>query len=105
VLVGRCESFLVDQADLPATIARLQAYSAAGADCLYAPGIKDLRSIAQLVRSVDKPVNALLSGTGLSVAELANAGVRRISVGGALARTSWAAFDSQASKLRTEGRL
>jgi 2-methylisocitrate lyase-like PEP mutase family enzyme len=105
VLVGRCEAFLIDQPDLLATITRLQAYSAAGADCLYAPGIKDLGSIAQLVRSVDKPVNVLLSGTGPSVAELANVGVRRVSVGGALARASWAAFDSQASTLRTEGRL
>jgi AhpD family alkylhydroperoxidase len=105
VLVGRCESFLIGQPDLPATIARLQAYGAAGADCLYAPGIKDLGSIAQLVRSVDKPVNALLAGTGLSVAELANVGVRRVSVGGALARASWTAFDNQAGKLRTEGRL
>jgi 2-methylisocitrate lyase-like PEP mutase family enzyme len=105
VLVGRCESFLINQPDLPATIARLQAYSAAGADCLYAPGIKSLDSIARLVRSVDKPVNALLSGTELSVAELANVGVRRVSVGGALARASWTAFDTQAGKLRAEGRL
>lgn len=105
VLVGRCESFLVEQPDLPSTIARLQAYGAAGADCLYAPGIRDLPAIAQLVRAVDKPVNANLSGTGLSVADLAGVGVRRVSVGGALARATWSAFDGYAAKLLRQGRL
>jgi 2-methylisocitrate lyase-like PEP mutase family enzyme len=105
MLVGRCESFLINGPDLPSTIERLQAYGAAGADCLYAPGIRDLVAIAQLVRVLNKPVNANLSGTGLSVADFAGVGVRRVSVGGALARATWAAFDSHASKLQTEGRL
>ncbi len=105
VLVGRCESFLINQPDLPSTIERLRAYSAAGADCLYAPGIKDLSSISRLVRAVDKPINVLLAGTELSVVDLAEVGVRRISVGGALARTAWTAFEAQASRLYAEGRL
>lgn len=105
VLVGRCESFLVDQPDLPATIARLRAYGEAGADCLYAPGIKDLASIAELVRRLDKPVNANLTGTGLSVKDFAGVGVRRVSVGAALARATWTAFEAQAGKLLAEGRL
>jgi 2-methylisocitrate lyase-like PEP mutase family enzyme len=74
---GRCESFLTDQPDLPSTITRLQAYGAAGAGCLYAPGMKDLGAIAQLVQVLDKPVNANLSGTGLSLADFAGVGVRR----------------------------
>jgi 2-methylisocitrate lyase-like PEP mutase family enzyme len=105
LLVGRCEAFWLGQPDLEMTIARLTAYSQAGADCLYAPGIKDLDSIARLVKAVDKPVNANLSGTGLSVADLASVGVRRVSVGGALARATWAAFDGFAGRLWAEGRL
>ena len=101
LLVARCEAFWVGQPDLE----RLTAYSQAGADCLYAPGINDLASIARLVRSLDKPVNANLSGTGLSVVDLAHVGVRRVSVGGALARASWTAFDGFAERLWTEGRL
>lgn len=105
LLVARCEAFWLGMPDLEMTIARLRAYSAAGADCLYAPGIKDLDSIAHLVRSVDKPVNANLSGTALAVADLARAGVRRVSVGGALARATWNAFDGFAQMLWSEGRL
>jgi 2-methylisocitrate lyase-like PEP mutase family enzyme len=105
MLIGRCESFIIGQPDFDLTLARLKAYSAVGADCLYAPGIKDLASIGRLVRELDKPVNVLIAGTALSVAELAGAGVRRISVGGALARASWAAFDAAARSLSSEGRL
>ncbi len=105
LLVGRCEAFWIGQPDLEMTIARLTAYSHAGADCLYAPGMKDLPTIARLVRALDKPVNVNLSGTVLSVAELADVGVRRISVGGALARATWIAFEGLAERLWTQGRL
>jgi 2-methylisocitrate lyase-like PEP mutase family enzyme len=106
ILVGRCEAFLVGQTDLAAVIARLQAYAAAGADCLYAPGVRDLAAIRQIVQAVaPKPVNVLLSTTDASVAELAEAGVRRVSVGGALAKQAWAAFDRAAEMLAREGRL
>ena len=105
LLIGRCEGFWLGQPDLEATIARLGAYAEAGADCLYAPGIKDLAAFARLVKALDKPVNANLSGTGLSVADLAGVGVRRVSVGGALARATWSAFDDLAGRLRTQGRL
>lgn len=105
LLIGRCEAFWMGQPDLEMTIARLAAYSRAGADCLYAPGIKDLAALGRLVQALDKPVNANLSGTGLSVAELAAVGVRRISVGGALAGATWSAFEGFAERLWTQGRL
>ena len=105
ILVGRCESFLVGQYDLDATITRLKAYGDAGADCLYAPGMKDLACIARLVQTLEKPINANLTGTGLSVQDLAEVGVRRVSVGAALARATWSAFDQHATTLKIEGRL
>ncbi|HTY49089.1 MAG TPA: isocitrate lyase/phosphoenolpyruvate mutase family protein [Steroidobacteraceae bacterium] len=105
LLVGRCEGFGLGQPDLDATVARLSAYGQAGADCLYAPGIRDLAAIARLVRALDKPVNANLPGAGLTVADLAGVGVRRVSVGGALARATWTAFEGFAGMLRAQGRL
>lgn len=105
MLIGRCESFFIGQPDFDQTLARLKAYGEAGADCLYAPGIKDLALIARLVKALDKPVNVLLSGTGFSVAQLADVGVRRVSVGGSLAKASWTAFDDAAQRLHAEGRL
>jgi 2-methylisocitrate lyase-like PEP mutase family enzyme len=105
VLVGRCEAYLMDPVDLPEVIARLRAYGEAGADCLYAPGLKTLDQIAQVVAAVDKPVNANLTATGLSVAEMASVGVRRVSVGAALARASYAATDGFIARLASEGRL
>lgn len=93
VLVGRCESFLIGQPDLKATIERLVAYADVGADCLYAPGIKSKEHIVAIVKAVaPKPVNLLMGAPGLSVAEIADLGVRRISVGGAMARAAWGAF-------------
>jgi 2-methylisocitrate lyase-like PEP mutase family enzyme len=93
LLVGRCEGFLVGQADLNMVIDRLQAYSDAGADCLYAPGIRTKEQIAAVVKAVHpKPVNLLLGWPGLSVAEVADLGVRRISIGGSLARAAWGGF-------------
>ena len=104
VLVGRCEGFLVDQPDIKATIARLTAYAEAGADCLYAPGIRTGEHIAAVVKELaPKPVNVLWSGPGFTVAELADLGVRRISVGGALARTAWSAFLKAAREIAEAG--
>ena len=91
--------------DMSEVIARLRAYGAAGADCLYAPGLKSLADIERVVQSVDKPVNANLTGTGLSVADMAGVGVRRVSVGAALAKATYGAFDGFVDLLRDKGRL
>jgi 2-methylisocitrate lyase-like PEP mutase family enzyme len=104
LLTGRCEGFLVGQADLDMVIDRLKAYSAAGADCLYAPGIKTKEQISAVVKAVHpKPVNLLIGASGLSVAEAADLGVRRISVGGSLARTAWAGFMRAAREMAEKG--
>jgi 2-methylisocitrate lyase-like PEP mutase family enzyme len=106
LLVGRTEGFLVGQPDLAAAIARLKAYSEAGADVLYAPGVRELSDIAEIVRAVaPKPVNVLLSFTTASVDELAEVGVRRVSTGGSLAMAAWVAFEAAADKLLKDGRL
>jgi 2-methylisocitrate lyase-like PEP mutase family enzyme len=104
LLTGRCEGFLVGQADLDMVIDRLKAYSAAGADCLYAPGIKTREQISAVVKAVHpKPVNLLIGASGLSVAEAADLGVRRISVGGSLARSAWAGFMTAAREMAENG--
>jgi 2-methylisocitrate lyase-like PEP mutase family enzyme len=104
LLTGRCEGFLVGQADLAMVIDRLNAYSAAGADCLYAPGIKTREQISAVVKAVHpKPVNLLIGASGLSVAEAADLGVRRISVGGSLARSAWAGFMTAAREMAEKG--
>jgi 2-methylisocitrate lyase-like PEP mutase family enzyme len=104
LLTGRCEGFLVGQADLNMVIDRLNAYSEAGADCLYAPGIKTKEQISAVVRAVHpKPVNLLIGASGLSVAEAADLGVRRISVGGSLARTAWGGFMRAAREIAEKG--
>ena len=106
MLVGRCEAYLMkDKLDLEEVIGRLNAYAEAGADVLYAPGIKPLAPTGEIVRRVNKPVNANLTATGLSVADFAGVGVRRVSVGGALARAAYDAFDGFARLLADEGRL
>jgi 2-methylisocitrate lyase-like PEP mutase family enzyme len=96
VLTGRCEAWLVSDANpLRTALDRLVAYAEAGADCLYAPGVREPQDIQAIVRAVaPKPVNVLVSSSeaGLSVSRLAALGVRRISVGSALARTAWGAF-------------
>jgi methylisocitrate lyase len=100
VLVGRCEGYLVGQPDLAATIARLQAYGEAGADCLYAPGPRTKEDIAAIIKAVAPiPVNVLLRDPGPTLAELADLGVRRASTGGALAYTAWRAFTEAAKAL------
>jgi len=105
MLVGRAECFLVGRTDLDETIGRLKAYAAAGADCLYAPGIRTREHIARIVEAVaPKPVNVLIGGTlGLSVKDLAEIGVRRISVGGALARAAWGGFIRAARAIAEAG--
>ncbi|MGN6115942.1 MAG: isocitrate lyase/PEP mutase family protein [Nitrobacter sp.] len=104
LLVGRCEAFLWGKPDLGFVIERLQAYSEAGADCLYAPGLKSKEDIAAVVKAVaPKPFNLLIGSPGLSVAEAADLGVRRISVGGALARTAWAGFLRAAKEIAEQG--
>jgi 2-methylisocitrate lyase-like PEP mutase family enzyme len=106
ILVARSEGFLIGRTDLAATIERLLAYAEAGADCLYAPGIKDLSAIAELVSAVaPKPVNALLLGPEMHVAGLADAGVRRVSTGGGLAAAAWAGFDNALRLLIEKGTL
>jgi 2-methylisocitrate lyase-like PEP mutase family enzyme len=106
VLVARTEGFLMGQPNLARTIERLVAFAEAGADCLYPPGVRALADIRQIVQAVaPKPVNILLSTTDATVAELAEAGVRRVSVGGSLAAQAWKAFDAAAEMLAREGRL
>ncbi len=106
VLTARCEAFLVGDPNAARTaLDRLPEFAAAGADCLYAPGVKDLATIEAIVRAVaPKPVNVLMSGPvpGLTFATLRDAGVRRISVGGALARAAWGGF-MRAARMMAEG--
>ncbi|HXA92840.1 MAG TPA: isocitrate lyase/phosphoenolpyruvate mutase family protein [Steroidobacteraceae bacterium] len=107
LLIGRAECFLVGRTDLDETIARLKAYGQAGADCLYAPGVRSREQIAALVTAVaPRPVNVLIgSPSDLTMHDLAALGVRRVSVGGALARTAWGGFMHAAKLLATEGRF
>lgn len=106
LLTGRAEGFLYGVPDpLEDTIARLRAYSDAGADVLFAPGVREPAHIAAIVQAVaPKPLNVLMStDTGLTVADLAALGVRRISVGSALARVAWGAFLGAAGAIASEG--
>jgi len=104
LLTGRCEAFLWGQADLALVIDRLTAYADAGADCLYAPGIKTKEEIAAIVKAVHpKPVNLLIGASGLSLAQATDLGVRRISVGGSLARVAWAGFMRAAKEMAEQG--
>ena len=105
ILVGRCEAYLMKTLDLDAVTLRLNAYAEAGADALYAPGIKTLEPTAEIVRRTARPVNANLTGTGLSVQDFARVGVRRVSVGGALARAAYDVIDGFAKRLAEDGRL
>ncbi len=103
VLTARAENHLHGCDDLDDTIARLQAYEAAGADVLYAPGLTDLQEIRRVVEAVGLPVNVLARPGGPSVAELASAGVRRVSVGGAFAFAALGAVVEAARELREQG--
>jgi len=103
VLVARAEGLLAGH-DLAPTLDRLTAFAAAGADCLYAPGLRMPEQIAAAVRAVSpKPLNVLMGSPGLTVAQLADLGVRRISVGGALARSAWGGFLRAARKIAEAG--
>jgi len=105
LLTGRSEGFIRGLPDLAETIRRLQAYADAGAECLYAPGISTPEQISAVVKAVAPiPVNFLMGGPGpLSVADLTNLGVRRISVGGALARAAWGGIMRTVKLIASEG--
>jgi len=107
LLVGRAEGFLWGRPDLDDAILRLKAYSDAGADCLYAPGIRTPEQIRAVVDAVaPKPVNLLVGSTSeLTMQAIAALGVRRVSVGGALARAAWGGFMRAARMLAEEGRF
>jgi methylisocitrate lyase len=104
MLVGRSEGFIVGRPDLGETIRRLTAYAEAGAECLYAPGIRSAADITAVVQAVAPlPVNVLVGSDFTTVAELAALGVRRISVGGALARAAWGGFVAAAREIAEHG--
>ncbi len=107
VLTGRCEAFLVDHPDpLGTSLRRLVACADAGADCLYAPGVSEPSAIAEIVRAVaPRPVNVLVAGfnSELSLAQLADLGVRRVSVGSGLALAAWGAFARAARDIANAG--
>ena len=105
LLTARAENFICGRPDLADTIKRLQAYSEAGADVLYAPGLPDIEAIRTVCHEVDKPVNILmgLSGKSYTVAELSNSGARRISVGGSFARAALGALMRAATEVKTNG--
>lgn len=104
LLTARSEGFIVGRPDLAETIRRLTAYADAGADCLYAPGIRTRPDIVAVIQAVaPKPVNVLVGSDFTTVAELASVGVRRISVGGALARSAWSGFLDAAKEIAERG--
>lgn len=104
LLTGRSEGFVVGRPDLDETIRRLEAYAEAGAECLYAPFISTREHVSAIVDAVaPKPVNLLVHAPFITVADAASLGVRRISVGGTLARTAWAGFLAAAEEIATEG--
>lgn len=104
LLTGRSEGFIVGRPDLDETVSRLVAYVEAGADCVYAPGIRTAAEIAAVVSAVaPTPVNLLVNGDFITVAQAAALGVRRISVGGALARAAWTGVLQAARELADHG--
>jgi 2-methylisocitrate lyase-like PEP mutase family enzyme len=104
LLTARAEGFITGKPDLNETIRRLTAFAEAGADCLYAPGMRSISDISAVVHAVaPKPVNVGVGSDFTTVTALAEAGVRRISVGGALARTAWTAFLSAAEEIFSQG--
>lgn len=105
ILSARCENYLVGRTDLKDTIKRLQAYQEAGANVLYAPGLRTKEDIAAVVSSVDRPVNVLMALTGVrfSLAQLSELGVKRVSVGSALSRAALGAFLRAAREMKEHG--
>src|SRR2546429_6981844 len=104
-LTGKAETRLQGRLDLDDTIKRLQAFEKAGADVLYAPGVRDLAAIRAVTSAVSRPVNVVMSAAdpSLTLAQLAQAGVKRVSVGGALSRLALAAFLRGAREMRDKG--
>ena len=101
ILVARTEGLLIDPEATTAAIDKLVAFAEAGADCLFAPGVKAKEDISAMVRAVaPRPLNVLVIDPGIRMGDLADLGVRRISVGGALARVAWGAMLSAAEKLK-----
>ncbi len=107
MLTARAENLLHGRLDLDDTIRRLQAFEKAGADVLYAPGLRDLATIRTVVAAVGKPVNVVMSAAdpAITLAQLAEAGVKRVSVGGALSRLALAAFLKGAREMKETGRV
>ncbi len=104
VLTGRSEGFVCGRPDIDETIRRLRAYAEAGADCLYAPRIESVEHVAAIVTALSpKPINLLINAPFTTVAEAAQLGVRRISVGGTLARTAWGGFLQAAREIADQG--
>ena len=104
VLTGRSEGFVCGRPDIDETIRRLVAYAEAGADCLYAPRIVELEHVSAIVAAVSpKPVNLLINAPFITLAEAAQLGVRRVSVGGTLARTAWDGFLKAAGEIADTG--
>ena len=104
VLTGRSEGFVVGRPDLAETVRRLRAYADAGADCLYAPRISEVDQVRAIVEAVaPKPVNLLINSPFMTVAEASALGVRRVSVGGTLARTAWGGFLACAQEIAEHG--
>jgi 2-methylisocitrate lyase-like PEP mutase family enzyme len=105
MLTARAENYVIGRPDLRDTIARLQAFQEAGADVLFAPGLKSKEDIITVIRSVDRPVNVVmgLQGVQLSLAELSEIGVKRVSVGSALSRAALGAFLRAAREMQTRG--
>ncbi len=104
LLTARCEGFLVGVPNLGVVLDRLQAFSDAGADCIYAPGIKTREEIVAVVKQAQpKPVNLLIGASGLSLKQAEDLGVRRISVGGSLARSAWGGFMKAARDMAEKG--
>ena len=104
LLTGRAEGFVVGQPDIDETVRRLQAYAEAGADCLYAPRIGTVEQVRAVVAAVSpKPVNLLINAPFITVAAAADLGVRRISVGGTLARTAWGGWVAAAREIAESG--
>ena len=104
-LTARAENYIIGRPDLRDTIARLQAFQEAGADVLFAPGLKSEGEIREVVRAVNRPVNVImgLQGAKLTVDRLSELGVKRISVGSSLSRTALGAFLRAASEMKTSG--
>jgi 2-methylisocitrate lyase-like PEP mutase family enzyme len=105
LLTGRSEGFICGRPDLDETLRRLRAYSAAGADVLYAPGLSREAIGVAVAAVAPKALNVLVAGAGLTVADLAALGVRRVSVGSTLARVAFAAFARSAEEIVRTGRF